>query len=377
MNERVMQFRIGMFVIGAGLVLMMLLVWFGESPALFQEHHFVTVLYDEAPGVAIGIPVRKSGIRVGEVAKIEFDRRPNKGDGVLVTLALDPTYRINAGVIPRLSRALIGDVAIDLVPGRVPNLALLVTSKTPLEAMREDRIIRGEVAPDPTLALEAVTKAFDRADATMSSLDQAAQSVKALSVKAQNLDDFIATWSDTGKKLSSLAQRVDQITADNEGELKPTLASFRSAADRFNATFDAATQKDLKDTAHSLARGSAQFDRLFADVGPVMSEIAGSTKPGEAKTQLGQALARVNRIAYDISLLTDSLVDSSGKKLNTNGSLQRLVTRTELYDNLNRAAAGVEELTSATRPVVRSLGDFAERVSRDPSIISRGILQPR
>ena len=37
MNERVMQFRIGMFVIVAGLVLTMLIVWFGESPALLRE----------------------------------------------------------------------------------------------------------------------------------------------------------------------------------------------------------------------------------------------------------------------------------------------------------------------------------------------------
>ena len=37
MNERVMQFRIGMFVIVAGLVLTMLIVWFGESPSLFRD----------------------------------------------------------------------------------------------------------------------------------------------------------------------------------------------------------------------------------------------------------------------------------------------------------------------------------------------------
>ena len=37
MNERVMQFRIGMFVIVAGLVLTMLIVWFGESPSLFRS----------------------------------------------------------------------------------------------------------------------------------------------------------------------------------------------------------------------------------------------------------------------------------------------------------------------------------------------------
>ena len=37
-----------------------------------------------------GVPVRKSGIRVGEVIAIAFDERPNQPDGVLVTLALEP-----------------------------------------------------------------------------------------------------------------------------------------------------------------------------------------------------------------------------------------------------------------------------------------------
>src|ERR1700736_6717128 len=104
MNERVMQFRIGMFVIVAGLVLTMLIVWFGESPALFRDRTHVTVHFVEAPGVSEGIPVRKSGIRIGEVAQVEFDERPGKPDGVLVTLALDKKYKIQAGAVPRISR---------------------------------------------------------------------------------------------------------------------------------------------------------------------------------------------------------------------------------------------------------------------------------
>src|SRR3954452_15807955 len=102
MNERVMQFRIGMFVIVAGLVLTMMIVWFGESPSLFRDRAYVTVHYTEAPGVAEGIPVRKSGIRVGGVAAIKFDDRPSHADGVLVTLALERKYKIRAGWIPRI-----------------------------------------------------------------------------------------------------------------------------------------------------------------------------------------------------------------------------------------------------------------------------------
>ena len=44
MNERVMQFRIGMFVIVTGLVLTMLIVWF-EAPALIRDRQFVTVYF--------------------------------------------------------------------------------------------------------------------------------------------------------------------------------------------------------------------------------------------------------------------------------------------------------------------------------------------
>src|SRR3954453_11839589 len=117
MNERVMQFRIGIFVIVAGLVLAMMLIWFGESPSLFREHSYVTVRYNEAPGVAEGIPIRKSGIRVGEVADIRFEDRPGQPDGVLVTLSIDRKYKdkIKTRPIPRIARGLIGDVNIELV----------------------------------------------------------------------------------------------------------------------------------------------------------------------------------------------------------------------------------------------------------------------
>mgnify|MGYP000897721586 FL=1 len=75
MNERIMQFRIGIFVIVAGLVLTMMIVWFGEAPTLIREESFVRVRFAEAPNVGVGTPVRKRGIKVGQVTKVEFDER--------------------------------------------------------------------------------------------------------------------------------------------------------------------------------------------------------------------------------------------------------------------------------------------------------------
>src|SRR5437764_3859003 len=171
MNERVMQFRIGMFVIVAGLVLTMLIVWFGESPQLFRDHVYVRVRYDEAPGVAEGIPVRKSGIRVGEVTSIAFDDRPNQPDGVLVTISLERKYKLKAGTVPRVTRSLIGDASIDLLPGN--GSGLLRTGATPATAP----VIEGEVAPDPSKALAAATQAFEKVGGTLQSIDAAATGI--------------------------------------------------------------------------------------------------------------------------------------------------------------------------------------------------------
>src|SRR6516165_6301879 len=129
MNERVMQFRIGMFVIVAGLVLTMMIVWFGESPALLRDQVYLKAHFAEAPSVLEGVPVRKSGIRIGEVIAIAFDERSGAPDGVIVTLALERRYKLREGTRPRLDRSLIGDVAVDMQPGTGPDL--LPTGNTP------------------------------------------------------------------------------------------------------------------------------------------------------------------------------------------------------------------------------------------------------
>jgi hypothetical protein len=111
----------------------------------------------------------------------------------------------------------------------------------------------------------------------------------------------------------------------------------------------------------------------MADLGPLATDLgAPYGKPGT--TQVGQTVSRLNRIAYDVGLLTAALADPSGTRLNPNGSLQKLVTQAELYDNLNRTAAVLREVLESARPVVRNLTSFTERISRDPSVISRGVL---
>jgi phospholipid/cholesterol/gamma-HCH transport system substrate-binding protein len=368
MNERLMQFRIGMFVIVAGLVLTMMIIWFGESPSILRDQVYLKVHYVEAPGVLEGVPVRKSGIRIGEVFAIGFDERPNRPDGVLVTLALERRYKLHEGTLPRLARSLIGDVTIEMQPGSGPILAV---SRLPGDAP----IIEGEVAPDPSKLLVAASKAFDSAGDTLKSINEAAGGLSRLTKNAEKLDEFLTTWSETGKNVSKAANKIDQFIASNEDNFKPALADLRQVANKLNATFDQATQASLKSGLDRFSSAAARLDSGLAEIDPVLKDLGAPVNHAPA-TDIGQAIRRINVVAADLELLSSKLRDGRGG-LNTDGSLQKLLTQPELHDNLNTMAVAATQALAQLKTVLTSLRGFAEKVSRDPGAISRGAFQGR
>jgi phospholipid/cholesterol/gamma-HCH transport system substrate-binding protein len=367
MNERVMQFRIGMFVIVAGLVLTMLIVWFGESPALLRDQGYVKARYSEAPGVLEGVAVRKSGIRVGEVVAIEFDHRPRQPDGVLVTMAIERKYSIRQGSVPRLSRSLIGDVTIDLLPGTGEGDIPL--APTPAKAT----IIEGDTAVDPSKALAAATAAFEKAGDTLKSINDAAAGLTKISKNAEGLDEFLVTWTKTGKDVSAAAGGIDRFIQANEQDFRTALANLQETSRKLNNTLTGETLDSFKTGIARFSSASAKLDADLADLAPLTKDL-GSSVEHTPTTDFGQTIRRLNRIASDFELLSAALRARNGT-LNTEGSLQKLLLQGDLYDNFNNLALSASQALGQLKVVLTSFRSFAERVSRDPAAISRGMLQ--
>src|SRR5262245_42914960 len=369
MNERVMQFRIGMFVIVAGLVLTMMIVWFGESPAILRDQVYLKVRYTEAPGVLEGVQVRKSGIRIGEVLSIAFDERENQPDGVLVTLALERQYKLRQGSVPRLTRSLIGDVAIDMQPGS--GEGYIATAKSPADAP----IIEGEVAPDPSKALAAATKAFERAGDTLESINQAAAGLAKVTKSADNLDRLLTTWHTTGQDVTGAAQAIKRFIETNEGDFKPALANIRQVAQKFNETIDPKTQEALRSGIAKFSSAAGRIDAGVAELEPALKELGSPVnETPRPSTDLGQTIRRLNLIASDLELLTGKLRDSQGR-LNTEGSLQKLIIQSDLHDNLNRMALSANQALLQLKTVLAAMRTFADKVSSDPASMMRGTFQ--
>ncbi|HEY8504608.1 MAG TPA: MlaD family protein, partial [Gemmataceae bacterium] len=89
MSERRLRLRLGLFVLAALAGLVFLLFLFGRAPRLFVPSSQYTVIFPEAPGVKPGTPVRRSGVRVGEVTDLDLD--PQTGL-VRLTLSLDTRH---------------------------------------------------------------------------------------------------------------------------------------------------------------------------------------------------------------------------------------------------------------------------------------------
>jgi phospholipid/cholesterol/gamma-HCH transport system substrate-binding protein len=74
--------------------------------------------------------------------------------------------------------------------------------------------------------------------------------------------------------------------------------------------------------------------------------------------------------------LTSKLRDGRGG-LNTDGTMQKLLTQAELHDNFNSVAISANQTLAQLRAVLADLRVFADKVARDPSAIGRGALQGR
>jgi phospholipid/cholesterol/gamma-HCH transport system substrate-binding protein len=109
MNERAMQFRVGVIVIAAVLLAVVLTLMFAGLPSFFHKSYSIRVEFPATPGLAVGAPVRKRGIRIGEVSNIEL----TANDRVLVTLRIGANYEIHHDETCWIRNSLLGDAWLE------------------------------------------------------------------------------------------------------------------------------------------------------------------------------------------------------------------------------------------------------------------------
>jgi len=415
MNERQMQFRVGVVVfatmiIGGVLATLngpLLTGWLPWGRSTYE----VGIKVDKAPGVDQNTPVRKNGILIGRVKAIE-----EQLDGILIRTEINSTRPLYAEYQPHIRSTVIGDATIDFEFD-------FKHKRLPADAPRvpDDFVFNG-VADES--AFDAIAKFSDLkqdiAEATHS-LNQAGQEVGKL---AQNLNRTFGDDNQEGR-VNHLVQTTDRamnkfadtMTAFNEifGDVPgqavqptgnqplrttqpplpaqpplPVQPPFNPQAPQgvqpapsgpemrmrlrqsLNEMPDA--MRDLRATLH-------QFQIVLQSAEKNFKNMEGFTEPlgqkgPELSAGLLKAVSGLDQLVVDLNALTQSLN-------NRTGTIGRLLHDDQVYENLNRlmfnfnrVLADVDDLAFRLKPAVDNARIFLDKVATEPGRIITGGLNP-
>lgn len=351
MNERVMQFRVGVVVLATAIIAGILIVLFGDLPSLVQATYPLKMSFPDARGVADGTPVRKNGILVGRVSRVTLDER----GGVNVVAEIDAYIPVYKDEQPRISSTLLGDAEIQLVPGAI---------RPPRQRVAEGEVLLGAVSRDP---FEVFAMLEPKLGTALDSLTEASSAVTKLS---SDLDRMLMGDDDTFGKLVRKTEKA--------------LDEFSVAMANINDVMgDPQARANIKETLESLPEVLSDLRTTVQGMGSTVDSadrnlrnLEGLTRPlGERGAgmvaQIDTTIGRLDEVLQQAASFTKALSDSDG-------TLGLLVRDPRVYEDLAAAAANVKNLSRELRPIVDDIRVFSDKIARHPEQLGvRGALDRR
>lgn len=426
MNEQAMKFRLGIFVLGAGILLAVLIVLFGDLPDLFRGQMQYTVRFAQAAGIEPGSPVRKSGIRIGEVASYALD--PETG-AVTVAVTVDRKYQLRKGDVPSLGRGILGDSYINFVPiaevrnamDREPAPAAFVFDGksgdilTKIGAVAQDLVPASQAAVDELRELSKKVselipefkRTMSEAQLTMSKIGNAAESadnimrgnqekiskaIDNVSLVSERLGNLVTP--NMTKRVETILLNTETVSAEmaallndeNRRTASEALKSARSAMDRFamvmndeNVKNINSTLKSLQDIGSNVANTLRTIDAGVSDAQKLVKNLdAGVT---DTRRLVNNFNSRVDTVGpqVDVTLKDASAAmkrfSTSAEKLDVVlGNLQAFTK--ELGERGPAMLKNLEDASTRVSQVVIDIGTFSRSLAQGDGTIRRLVMDP-
>ena len=364
MDDRTMQWRTGIVVLFATLVTIALTLLFAQKDSIFspsrlwRPNYTVSIKFPEAPGVTGASPVRKSGILIGRVVRVEL---LDEEGGALVTTEIDRDRTLFNDEVCRINRTLFGDSVLEFVKAR--------DWQGPVKPIDIETRLDGIVAPDPiqvvgnleqnlTEAISSVGSTSDRIGNFMNKLDVLVGDESEMKERKRKIDEIIDKTTVTAEAITDLANAANALIGDPviREDLKATLqqmpqlmAETRQVVGRINQSME------LVDTN---LRNVEEFTSILGKQG------------GDAIIRLNGSVDKLDRLMSEVLIFTESLNNSKG-------TIGQLVHNPELYHSVNRALKNIEELTQQLRPILSDARIFSDKIARHPELLGvRGAMRP-
>lgn len=367
MNEHIMRFRIGIFVLASLLLLAVLVMLFGRVPVLFHgpvQRYYIE--FDNAPGVAVNTPVRRSGVRIGQVEKVELDDATGK---VLVTIVIDAPHVLYQDDRPQLVHgALSGDTSIDFVsPSDAANSSKQHSERTkdpPLEIQQvvwqpgqQDQgaqltpqppgartpaqpgtVFKGTSQADVAGMLNELQKltppardAFAEMRKTLESYDkmtplmqETLREIRDLAKTSREVIPELRRTNDeiqvTSRNWGKLSERLDVLLQTNQDKLVKALDNFNESMVRIANIFNEENQRNLAVALRNVSAGTKNLESISQRTEDLVKQTQTTvSRIGDSITQADQILQNLQQTTRPMAERSATIMrnlDESTEKLN-------------------------------------------------------------
>ena len=346
MSVRANPTVIGAFVLGATIVLVAGLLFWGGTGLFKQRIHWVMYFDSAVTGLQKGAPVLMRGVRIGEVKDVQI----------------------------RWGKSLVG-VYADMEPDNlrgVPPRDIPAAIQTAIK----ERSFRAQLRPQSfvTGVLYVAIDEFPGTPIVLRNLDPSVLEMPTVPTDLERWEAKLERLSDTVAALP--LKEIAQSVLGTVEEARQLLKSPEVA--RSLKSLDAA----LVDARGLIRKADTLAGNVNAQVGPLSADAQATLKSAQAALAEAPALLQeARRVVAKIDAHADPLLTSLEKTSNTAGvTLERAqVTLGGVDGTLNQDSALGYELGQTMlelRESVRALGSLADFLERNPDALIYGVRRP-
>jgi phospholipid/cholesterol/gamma-HCH transport system substrate-binding protein len=406
MNERQMQFRVGVVVFATMIVGGLLaslnaplpMGWLPWGHSKYQ----VGIEVPQAPGVDTNTPVRKNGILIGRVKSIE-----DKDGGVLLKADIDGNRPLFTDFEPHIRTTVLGDATIDFLSKRPAPGAQPVADGT---------IFRGHVDPNPFDSLGQLGDLKEEFGAASRSLAQAGDEVSKLASRVNSafgedggpdsqgrVKRLLDTTERAMNQFAQTMQSVNDIIGDEpvgvpgpggvpssvqppyrnqppaNGMQQPGVqppAGGQQMRQRIRQGLD-----ELPDAIHEFRTTMGDSRVVLQSAEKNFKNLEGFTDAlGQRGPDVADALLKA---VQGVDALVKDLGDVARALNNRTGSVGKFINDPQFYDNLtvlmfnaNKVLASIDEITLYLKPVLVNARIFLDKVATEPGRLISGAVNP-
>lgn len=349
MSESRQQFLVGLMVLVALSLGTALVIRFGNLSKDFEERYDVRIQLDTAGGLYPTAPVLMNGLTIGHVERIDF--APDRG--VIVVAEVRAEVRIRSDSVAMVARSLLGETAIEFVPGASS------------EFLDAGALVQGQGASDPLAAIQRLegraTQVLDAFAATSREWQLVGRNVnQIMDTKRGSLDAIVEQAAEslhqftvTMQSANTMIGEANKIVADPRAQqaLKETLIGLPALVEDTRRTIHA-TRGAVENINQNLVN-LAQVTEPVGQKGPLMV------------AKLDSSLGHLDSLLKELNLFARTVNQPDG-------TLQRFASDPSLYDNMDRSAQALAILLKNLEPVMRDVREFSDKIARNPELMGVG-----